>query len=360
MERLEKDYIEMKFWFDVLTPKQVNFFKPIVDELRNRKHEVLCTARDYREVNELAKIKNFELITVGKHGGESLRDKLHASAERVLNLVDMIDKFKPDSLVGLASPEASRVAFGLGIRHVGFCDAPHAEAVCRLSIPLMSLLLYPSIIPAREFTKYGIDPKKLLGYKALDPAMWIRDGIGIYKHSDLGLDPAKKIIVFRFEESQAAYLRGIDKSLSFRMLRTVADSFADCNIAILSRYTDQIETLKREFSNKAIVIEKVIDGTSLLMLSDAFIGSGGTMNWECALLGIPNISYTPMKYHINEYLIRKRLITKCNDVKTLTKLVKKMLYDDSYRKSLKHKSKSELSKMEDLKKLTVRVLESKK
>jgi len=349
----------MKFWFDVLTPKQVNFFKPLVDELRNRKHGVLCTARDYREVGELAKIKNLELLIVGEHGGESLYGKLYASTQRVEKLIDIADKFKPDSLISLASPEASRVAFGLGIRHVGFCDAPHAEAVCRLSIPLMTLLMCPSIIPAREFTKYGINAKQLICYKALDPAMWLHNSAKqLYTHSDLGLVPSKKTITFRFEESQAAYLRGIDKSLSFKMLRVLVNSFYDSNIVVLSRYADQIETLKQEFASKAIVIEKVIDGTSLLMLSDIFIGSGGTMNWECALLGIPNISYTPMKYHINEYLIKKGLIERCRSADTLSKFVRKMLFDDSYRENLKRKSKSELSKMEDLKKRTIKVLES--
>lgn len=349
----------MKFWFDVMTPKQVNFFKPLVDELGKRKHEVLCTARNYRELNDLAKIKNFKLLFVGEHGGESLQGKLRAYTQRIEKLIDIVDKFKPDSLISLASPEASRVAYGLGIRHVGFCDAPHAEAACRLSIPLMTLLMCPSIIPAKEFTRYGLRIKQLIRYKALDPAMWLRNGVApIYKHSDFGLDPSKKTITFRLEESQAAYLRGIDKSISLKMLRVLVNSFSNNNIVILGRYSEQIEALKDELASKATVVEKVIDGTSLLMLSDIFIGSGGTMNCECALLGIPNISYTSMKYHINEYLIKKGLIARCRDTAVLPRFVRKMLLDDKYRSSLKHKSKSELSKMQDLKKLSVKVLES--
>lgn len=351
----------MKFWFDINTPKQVNFFKPVVNQLRSRKHEVLCTARNFREVNELAKLKKFDAVFVGEHGGESLYGKLHAGTERVKNLIDIVDKFKPDSLISLASPEAARVAFGLGIKHLGFSDAPHSEATHRLSLPLMTRLMCPSIIPVKEYTKYGISQKQLIRYKALDPAMWLRDGVEqFYKHSDLGLDPSKKTLTFRFEESQAAYLYGKDKSISSKMLHALKDSFNDNNIVILSRYADQIRALKKEFENKVTIIEDVIDGTSLLMLSDIFIGSGGTMNWECALLGIPNISYTPMKYHINEYLIRKGLIVRCRDPSVLPKLVHKMILDKTYRANLEHKSTEELSKMEDLKKLTVKVLESMK
>ncbi len=349
----------MKFWFDINTPKQINFFKPVVNELRSRKHDVLCTARNFREVNELARLKKFDAVFVGEHGGESLYGKLHASAERVKNLIDIVNKFNPDSLISLASPEASRVAFGLGIKHLGFSDAPHSEATHRLSLPLMTRLMCPSIIPVKEYTKYGINQKQLIRYKALDPAMWLREGVEqLYKHSDLGLDPSKKTLTFRFEESQAAYLYGTDKSISFKMLHALRDSFNDNNIVILSRYTDQIRALRQEFADKARIIEDVIDGTSLLMLSDVFIGSGGTMNWECALLGIPNISYTPMKYHINEYLIRKGLIARCRDPSVLPKLVHKMVSDKNYRTHLKRRSTEALSKMEDLKKLTVKVLES--
>lgn len=350
----------MKFWFDINTPKQVNFFKPVVDELRKRKHDVLCTARSFREVDELARIRNFDVKMVGRHGGESLYGKLKSSAQRVDQLTDLIHDFNPDVLVSLGSPEAARVAFGLAVTHVGFSDAPHAEAASRLSIPLMNLLLHPSIIPAREYERYGISRKNMVGYRAIDPAMWLQEGIKpLYKPEDFGIDPSKKTITFRFEESMAAYLFGTDKSISLNMLRILIQSFKDSNnILILARYPEQLPDLKKEFGSHATVVDRVVDGTSLLMISDLFIGSGGTMNWECALLGIPSISYTPMKYHINEYFIRKRLITRCRTPPSLSRFVMKMLFDEDYKTKLKRKSKMELSKMVDLKKFTVKVLES--
>ncbi len=349
----------MKYWFDVLTPKQVNFFKPLVEELKARKHEILCTSRFYREVEGVAALKGLELIKVGEHGGHSLYGKVTASAERTLKLIDVVKDFQPDCLVNFSSPEASRVAFGLQIRNVGLNDSPHAEAVCRLSIPLMDKLMCPWIIPFKEFTRYGIAKNKILRYKALDPAMWVKDARLIYTHQDLKLDPAKKTITFRFEESKAAYRSGV-KSTSSLLLSSLIKNFKDCHIVVLCRYLDQLESVNKEFGNSAIVIDRVVDGTSLLLLTDVFIGSGGTMNCEASLLGIPNMLYAMHDLMLNRFLLRKGVSYKCTNVDEMMRLARKMLSDERMRKAIKSKSETLLSQMEDPKKKIIRVLESNK
>jgi len=348
----------LKFWFDVLTPKQVNFFKPIIDGLRERGHEVLCTSRVYREVEELASLKAMELTKVGEHGGDSLYGKVKASAERTRELIDVVRDFQPDCLVSFSSPEASRIAFGLQIRNVGFNDSPHAEAVCRLSIPLMNKLMCPWIIPINEFTHYGIAKNQILQYKALDPAMWIKDGRGIFTHQDLKLNPAKKTITFRFEESKAAYMSSKPDSAS--LLRVLVKSFGDCNIVVLCRYLDQLESVKKEFGGSVTVIDRVIDGMSLLMLSDVLIGSGGTMNCEASLLGVPNMSYTMHNILVNKFLFSRGISYKCTSANEMVKLTRKMISDKSIQKTIKSKSQKLLLQMEDPKKKIIKVLESNK
>ena len=115
-----------------------------------KRHRVICTSRNYREVTNLAKIRKLNLIFVGKHGGSEKFYKLNASNNRINQLSKIIQKNKPDIAVSFCSPEASRVAFGLGIKHISFSDSPHAEAVMRLSIPLIQKLLIPWII-SRQF-----------------------------------------------------------------------------------------------------------------------------------------------------------------------------------------------------------------
>jgi predicted glycosyltransferase len=62
---------------------------------------------------------------------------------------------------------------------------------------------------------------------------------------------------------------------------------------VLPRYKNQISELERDFKEKVIIPNKVIDGPSLLKNTSVFVGAGGTMTIEAALLGIPSISCHP-------------------------------------------------------------------
>ena len=113
----------MKIWFDILTPKQLLFFEPMIRQFQ-KNHHVICTSRNYREVTKLAKLRKSNLIFVGKHGGAEKYDKLNASTNRINQLSKIINNYLPDIAVSFCSPEASRVAYGLGIKHIAFSDSP--------------------------------------------------------------------------------------------------------------------------------------------------------------------------------------------------------------------------------------------
>ncbi len=138
----------MKIWIDILTPKQLLFSESIIEKL-GKKHNILCTSREYEEVTKLAKIRDFDLVFVGKHGGVDKKTKLQASIDRMGKLYRKIRIFSPDLVISFCSPEAARISFGLGIKHIAFSDSPHANAVMRLTIPLIQKLLIPNVIPKR-------------------------------------------------------------------------------------------------------------------------------------------------------------------------------------------------------------------
>ena len=163
----------LKIWIDILTPKQLLFSESIVERLR-KKHHILCTSREYEEVTKLSKIRHFDLTFIGKYGGGNKKNKLEASIERIEKLSKKIKKFEPNLVISYGSPEASRISFGLGIKHIMFCDSPHANAVMRLTLPLIQKLLIPSIIPKKEFSKYGISEKNIIQYKAIDAVVTMK------------------------------------------------------------------------------------------------------------------------------------------------------------------------------------------
>ncbi len=118
----------MKIWFDILTPKQYLFFEYFVSKLR-KQHKIVCTSRKYQQVNDIEKFGSINPIIVGKHGGKNNLNKLLESLNRSKLLTKKIEKWRPDLLISFCSPEASRVAYGLGIPHIAFSDSPHATAV---------------------------------------------------------------------------------------------------------------------------------------------------------------------------------------------------------------------------------------
>ena len=356
----------MKIWFDILTPKQIMFFKPAISILQTQGHEILCTSRNYREANELSQLMGLNLLMIGNHGGSHLFDKLFQSSNRIIQLAKIVSKFSPNLVISFSSPEASRVSFGLGINHIGFNDSPHAEAVARLTIPLLTKLFSPSVIPISAWKKYGISSKQIIRYKGLDPVAWLSrdiDDTAFRLHGSkrpqvdkdfeflkgLKIDHSRKTILIRLEESKAAYI--YNKNLRVRPLDLVdfvVNNFSDNNtIIILCRYPDQIAEMSNRFGNKAIVLRQVVDGVKLLQNVDIFVGAGGTMTAESALLGKPTISIAPIQFYIDDYLKKIGLVVQASSPVQIDKLLKSFLEDEQECISIQNRAARILNKMED-------------
>jgi len=312
----------------------------MIERLRKR-HDVLCTSRSYNEVSKLAKIRKIDLIYVGKHGGGEKFDKLEASINRIKYLSLLINKFSPELVISFCSPEAARVSFGLGIKHIAFCDSPHANAVMKLTLPLIQKLLIPWIIPKKEFSKYGIDSKDIIPYKAIDASVTIKRNVS--QKNPLPFKNNKKNILIRVEEEQAAYTSKSKKIIP--IINQIIKEFEDENIIILGRYSNQIENLKKIFGKKANIMKMSFDGKHLLDYTDIFLGSGGTMTAESALLGIPTISYNAVPNIVEKYLVKNNLVKRETNPKKITKIIKKFL--ESSDDNSKKRARKISSSMED-------------
>ena len=179
------------------------------------------------------------------------------------SLGKIIQRLNPDIVISFCSPEASRVAFGLGIRHIAFSDSPHAEAVMRLSLPFVDKLLIPWIIPKKKFTKYGIGEKDIIQYKAIDAAAIIKNSQRIAQRKK-----SEKKILIRLEEEEAAYVQKNNHTL--KLIQRIADEFPTHEILILPRYRSQISELKKNLDFKVRVLSEVVNGNELLQQVNVF------------------------------------------------------------------------------------------
>ena len=310
----------MKIWIDILTPKQLLFSEPIIEKL-GRKHQLLCTSRKYQEVSKLAKIRDFNLIFVGKHGGSDKKTKLNASIDRMKKLSKIIMTFSPDIAISFCSPEAARISFGLGIKHIAFCDSPHANAVMRLTLPLIQKLLIPEVISKKEFSRYGIDVKNIMSYKAIDAAVTIKRKINQKEILPFNNNKQKNILI-RVEEEEASYTTKSSKIIP--IIKKITNDYSDQNIVILGRYTKQIQNLQKLVGGKAKIIKMSFDGKHLLNNTDIFIGSGGTMTAESALMGIPTISYNAVPNIIEDFLVKKYLVKRETNPNKISNYISKV------------------------------------
>jgi predicted glycosyltransferase len=350
----------VKVWIDILTPKQANFFAEFQHRLNAKGFKTILTTRQYREVNELLELRKVKAIQVGRHGGGGLKEKLAESSMRVSELVKIVEEQDPEIAISFSSPEASRVAFGLKIPHYCISDSPHAEAVCKLSVPLSQKLFTPWVIPIYAWKKYGVNPRDIVRYRALDPAVWISGFKSDPKSADsLKLDVSKAIIVIRTPEEFAAYLSSRTSSMSGSAVEITAKlvdmAEEGSQIVVLPRYDGQGDRLKKRFGDRVIVPEHVVETAPLLAKASVFIGGGGTMTAESALLGVPAISYYPGEpTFVDRFLISYGLVDRLHDPERIAQRAVAVCKNSEFRELCRKKSSRLLQSMEDPLRIIIR------
>jgi len=278
----------MRIWYDACTGKQVRYGVAIARRLRVAGHELILTTRGHPDTLALAEILHEKFVSVGEYAAGSLMDKLRASLRRQLLFTEMFEKNPPDVAVSHRSVELCRVAFGLGIPTISTHDTVHADAINRLTMPLINYLVISKALPKTAVENYGI--RKIFWFDGVDEVAWIK-----------GFKPAikykyrKPLIVVRELEEKAAYAQGKSD-----MTKTLAKKLARLgNVLFLPRY-------RREVEKNLIVPEDFVDSASLVSQADLVISAGGTIAREAALQGIPTIVIPSFgKIYVNDYLAKK-------------------------------------------------------
>ncbi len=342
-----------KIWIDFVTPKDVLFLGKISEKLQKDGHSLFLTSRRYRELNSFLRLKGLKTHIIGRHGGETLEGKLKAYGERLLLLTNLVSKAKPGLSVAFSSPEAARVAFGLKIPHVCIGDSPHAVAVSKLTVPLSRLLLTPDVIPLDEWTQYGISAKNVVAYNGLDVVSWVRETKPnpVYAKK-FKLKRGLPLVVARPEESFASYMLeagSYEKTPIIPILKKMREGYPQAQILIIPRYSVQRSYLRRALTLQVKVARRALDVAGVLAMSNLFIGAGGTMTEEAALLGIPTISCAPREPTWKEkYLIDKGLVYLELDVeKAAAKAIDILRYPEKYVTKHQNLAKQLVDGMED-------------
>ncbi len=350
-------------WFDLVTPKSVLFFIPIIKEIQKRERKVLITAREgdgYTEVVELLRLYNIEFVNRGEFGGACLKDKLHASIERQKALMEFVTIYDINKLVCLCSVDANRVAFGLGIPVINFYDIPLSDyktnfkkalPQARLTLPLSTKVFKPFVVPNGIFLRFSLDEEQIFDYNFIDPLIWLKDFKPDFEYvkkilKPYNLDLTKKLIIIREEEYKSSY---VDKKypILYEALEEIHNN-TNSNIVIIPRYESSY--LKEEFPFATILEEKIII-QHLLAFANLFIGGGGTLNTEACFFNTPTISTRSFICHYDKYQIDNNLMYWVNTKEELLQKVYALL------EKKREKKKNIFSKMDlNISKITDEIL----
>ncbi|MDP2234668.1 MAG: DUF354 domain-containing protein [Actinomycetota bacterium] len=275
-----------RVWIDMTNSPHVLVLRPVIDELRRRGWEVIITAREFAQTIPLLERFGIEHTVIGRHRGRNMLAKAWGMVSRTTQMI-AFGKGKGFALaMSHASndlPVASRV---LGIPHVTMFDYEFAKLSHSINVRFSTKALVPDAISVEALSPYGGNESNVDRYPGLKEEYYLADfepNEAIL--GELGLDPAKVLVVLRTPPSMAAYHRMENPVFDDVMRRIAARD--DIQAVVLLRTPDQRAGVAEIGADNLIIPDKVVDAQSLVYYADVVISGGGTLNREAVALGTP-------------------------------------------------------------------------
>ncbi|MEA2374274.1 MAG: uncharacterized protein QOD53_737 [Thermoleophilaceae bacterium] len=298
-------------------PAHVIVFRPIIERLRDRGHEVEVTARDYSQTLELLALHGIEHVAFGSHGGSGRAAKALSLARRTADMRRFGSGRGFDLALAHGSNDLALAARALRVPAANTFDYEFATVQHNIGCRLARRVMVPDRIPAERLKRYGVGPDKLEQYPGLKEEYYLADFEPNPGALDaLGVDRERVVVVFRPPPDVALYHR-TDNPLFPRVLDRLGRD-PDVHAVVLPRTGDQREYVRRLDLPSVIVPPGAVDAQSLIALADLVVSAGGTMNREAVACGTPVYSnFGGRLGGVDEALIaegRLRLLTDPDEV----------------------------------------------
>ena len=290
----------MKIWIDFINTPQVSFWVPFIKKFKEQGCEILLTCRDSGNTVDLLKQNNFEFNIIGEKAGKGTFEKLLFFPKRLKALYSFIKKNKPDVAVSQSSFYQPVVARCLRIPCLYTNDNEHAKGNTFGFLFAREVLL-PIALNKEKLTKKYPLRTKLTFYPSVKEAIYLSQEP---EWIELISKP-KTTIYFRPEPWSAQYYKG---PLNF-FDETLVKLSEEYRLVILPRDKNQREHYQQPKFERITVAEKPISLKDIVADCKLFIGAGGSMTRELAVLNIPVISiYQSDLLCVDKYLLEKGCI----------------------------------------------------
>src|SRR5437764_3876821 len=298
-------------------PAHVLVFRPVIERLRRRGHEVELTARDYSQTVELLRMHSIDATVFGRHGGASRPRKALALAQRTFAMRRFGRGRDFDLAIAHGSNDLAIAAAMLRIPEANTFDYEFAVLQHNVGCRLARRVLVPDRIPAERLTRYGVGPEKLVQYPGLKEEYYLSDfepDPGVL--DGLGVDRDRVVVVFRPPPDVAMYHRAANP-LFPRVLERVGTD-PGVHAVVIARTDEPREHARGLEFPSLIVPDHAVDAQSLIAFADLVISAGGTMNREAVALGTPvYTSYRGRMGGVDEALIREGRLRPLTDADSI-------------------------------------------
>ncbi len=277
----------MRVWIDITNSPQVPFFRPLIDLLHGRGHEITVSAREYAQTLELLEDARIPHTVVGPaHGGASAYGKAKALGGRLRALRRFARGRGFDSALSHASHELPLVARSLRIPSAYAFDYEFARLQHTLGCSAATRVVVPEAIPADRLHRLRAPERKLRRYPGLKEEYYL----GTFEPDPgvldaLGVDRSRVVVVVRTPPDVSVYHRHGNR-LFPDVLRRLGDD-PGVHAVVLPRTSAQRAAIKALELPSLIVPTRAIDAASLVAQADLVVSAGGTMNREAVALGVP-------------------------------------------------------------------------
>ena len=269
----------MNILVDIGHPAHVHFFRNAIGIWKQHGHRVLITARLKTYVKDLLDFYRLDYIEASKNYRGRLFPLLFTFIVHTFNIYRVTRGFRPDVLLSISSPMAAWASALSGIPHITFDDTEHAGLEHALYLPFTKIVYTPT-----SFTKnLGPKQRRYAGFHELaylHPNQFTPNPNTL---REVGLKPGEPFFVVRLVSWVAYHDRG---------QRGFSPNGSERLIEFLTRHGRVI--LSSESERETRVTEAAIPVHpakmhDLLAYATLYVGEGGTMATEAAILGTPAV-----------------------------------------------------------------------
>jgi predicted glycosyltransferase len=287
----------MRIWLEISNSPHINLFAGIIGELA-RSHEFVVTARPLANTLQLLELHGIRHTVVGNHYGGRLA-KAWGYPVRVRQLRDFLKDKAIDVALSQSSFHSPVVARLLGVRSIYMNDNEHALG----NVPAFvaaSTILVPECLSEENLRRQFASRRKVRRYPG------VKEGIYLHRLEPRlranGHRKRRASIYVRPEPRTAQYYNG---SLNF-LDELLIGLAREADVTMLPRDRVQVAHYGKPRFDGVRVVEGALDIGEIAPDCDLFIGAGGTMTREMAVLGIPTISvYQEKLLDVDRYLMAR-------------------------------------------------------